>query len=233
MKSSFLANISHEIRTPLSIIMGFLDVLYTSKVNNEDKELYIRLLKQNSDRILNTLNDIVEVSKIESGQVSLDEGQMNLNEVIDYLYNTYLNKATEKSILLSCVKGLDSKDSLIVIDRLKLTSVMSHLIKNALKFTNNGEVKFGYFLDNNKITFYVEDSGIGIPTERQSVIFNRFIQSEHALTRPYEGTGLGLSIVKAYVSMIGGTISVNSQLDRGSRFYFSINYNPVVFPDNL
>lgn len=233
LKSSFLANLSHEIRTPLNIITGFLDVLQTSEVNKEDRTIYMELLKDNGDRILNTLNDILEISKIESDQVLLEETQLNLNEIIDYLYNSYLKVFTEKRIILSFFKGLDSKDALIFVDRLKLISVMSNLIKNALKFTIDGRVEFGYVLENGYLTFYVEDSGIGISKERQPIIFNRFVQAEQSINRPYEGAGLGLSIVKAYVHMMGGEILVKSQPDKGSRFFFAIKYRPVIFPNNL
>ncbi|MFA6769981.1 MAG: histidine kinase N-terminal 7TM domain-containing protein [Bacteroidales bacterium] len=233
MKSSFLANLSHEIRTPLNIITGFLDVIHTSEMSKTEKEQYIELLKENSDRILNTLNDIVEISKIESDQVSLEESQTNLNEIMDYLYNSYLKIASNKNIALICVKGLNSRDSLIFLDRLKLISVLSNLIKNALKFTTSGKIEFGYFLENDKITFYVEDTGIGILKERQIMIFNRFVQAEQSMNRSYEGAGLGLSIVKAYVGMMGGEILLTSEPGKGSRFYFSISYKPVIFSANL
>lgn len=233
LKSSFLANLSHEIRTPLNIITGFMEVLHTSELSIEDRESYIELIKKNSSRILNTLNDIVEISKIESNQIVLEESQANLNEVIDYLNNIYAKVASEKKVTLRPVKGLNNKESLIIVDRPKLTSIISNLINNALKFTYAGEVEFGYFLENNKIVFYVEDSGIGIPEDRQAIIFNRFVQAEQSMSRPFEGAGLGLSIVKAYVSMMGGEILLESEEDKGSRFYFSINYTPIIFPANL
>lgn len=233
MKSSFLANITHEVRTPLNIITGFIDILYTSNVSEKDKEVYIELIKKNSNRIMNTLNDIVEVSKIESGQISIDEIQINLNETMDHVYNLYFNTASEKKISFTCSKGLGDKESLIYIDRVKLTSVLSNLIDNAFKFTIEGNISFGYFLKNNKLTFYVEDSGIGISKERQSVIFKQFVQAEQSMSRSYEGSGLGLSIVKHYVSLMGGKILIKSDLDKGSRFFFSLDYNPVIIPDNL
>jgi len=223
MKSSFLANISHEVRTPLNIITGFIDILHTSNVSEKDKEIYMELLKKNNNRIVSTLNDIVEVSKIESGQISLDESQINLNETINYVYNLHIKTALEKKISLTCSKGLSDKEALIYIDRVKLTSVLSNLIDNALKFTFDGNINFGYFFKNNKLTFYVEDSGIGISKERQSVIFKQFVQAEQSMNRSYEGSGLGLSIVKHYVSLMGGKILVKSDLDKGSRFFFSLN----------
>ncbi len=233
MKSSFLANISHEVRTPLNIITGFIDILHTSNVSEKDKEIYMELLKKNNNRIVSTLNDIVEVSKIESGQISLDESQINLNETINYVYNLHIKTALEKKISLTCSKGLSDKEALIYIDRVKLTSVLSNLIDNALKFTFDGNINFGYFFKNNKLTFYVEDSGIGISKERQSVIFKQFVQAEQSMNRSYEGSGLGLSIVKHYVSLMGGKILVKSDLDKGSRFFFSLNYNSVVIPEDL
>ncbi len=233
MKTSFLANLSHEIRTPLNIITGFIDFLQTSEVTKEEKAIYMDLLKKNNDRILNTLNDIVEIAKIESNQITLEESKVNLNEIIDYLYNINLKAASEKNLELSCFKGLANEDSLIIIDRPKLTSVFSKLINNALKFTNVGKIEFGYLLEDNKLLFYVKDTGIGIPADRLSVIFNRFIQVEQSMNRPYEGTGLGLSIVKAYVNMMGSNVFVRSEEDKGCYFYFQINYRPVIFPAGL
>lgn len=233
LKSSFLANISHEIRTPLNIITGFIDILQTSQVNEEDRDKYLELLKENSSRIINTLNDIVEISKIESGQIQLEEIQTNLNETIDYLYSLHSKVASDKNVALTCVKGLKGMDIIVNIDRAKLTTVISNLINNALKFTLEGSVEFGYNLEEDKLTFYVQDTGIGISKERQTIIFKQFVQAEQSMNRTYEGTGLGLSIVKHYVSVMGGQIMVKSDVGKGSRFYFSLKYKPVVFPVNL
>jgi len=231
LKSSFVANLSHEIRTPINIITGFLDFLIQDDVETEAKNLYVYHIKKSTNRILATLNDIIEISKIEAGQVVLEESQINLNEIMDYLHNSFEKEASSKAIIIICEKGLDSKESLINIDRHKLVTILTNLIKNSIKFTEEGTVTFGYYKENDRLNFYVRDTGIGIPEDRKEVIFNRFVQAEYTITRPYEGSGIGLSIVKAYVEMLGGNIMLKSKLGEGSEFYFSVKYNPVIFSD--
>ena len=233
LKSSFVANLSHEIRTPINVITGFLEVLNQKDIDEKDQAIYVDLLKKSTDRILNTLNDIIEISKIEAGQAKLTETQINLNEILDYLYNIYKKEADAKGIDLSFYKGIDNKSALIIIDRPKLVTIFSNLIKNSLKFTDKGQIEFGYRLNDNKLLFYVKDTGIGIPVDRKEMIFNRFVQAEQTMNRPYEGAGLGLSIVKAYVEMLGGEVILDSVCGEGSQFSFLINYNPVIFPSNI
>ncbi len=233
LKSSFIANLSHEIRTPINVITGFLDVLNQKDIDEKDQAIYVNLLKKSTDRILNTLNDIIEISKIEAGQAKLTETQINLNEIIDYLYNTFLKEAQTKGLSFDFVKGIDDKSALIIVDRPKLVTIFSNLIKNSLKFTDNGKIVFGYKLNGDQLLFYVKDTGIGIPSGRKEMIFNRFVQAEQTMNRPYEGAGLGLSIVKAYVDMLGGEVILDSVVGKGSTFSFSINYKPVIFPSNI
>ncbi len=232
LKSSFLANLSHEIRTPLNVITGFLDVLKSDDLQSEEREVYMDLLKENSERILGTLNDIIEISKIEAGQVKMEKSQINLNEIIDYLEKLYEKPAKDKGLVLYCSKALTSRESLIYTDRIKLVSVYSNLLKNSIKYTNSGSVAFGYEYSMGSLTFFVEDTGIGIEPQQQEMVFNRFVQAEHSINRPYEGAGLGLSIVKAYASMLGGSIELWSKPGSGSRFWFSVPYEPVL-PENL
>jgi signal transduction histidine kinase len=227
LKSSFLANLSHEIRTPVNVINGFLDLLKGVDFDSDDKEIYLEMLRKSSDRILSTFNDIIEISKIEAGQTELEESQMNLNEIVDYLYKLNYSSCSEKGIGLISQKGLDNKSSLIYADRVKIIAVMHNLLKNAIKYTDKGRIKFGYDLFKGNLVFYVDDTGIGIPEERQSLVFNRFMQAEQSMNRPYEGSGLGLSIVKGYVEMMGGEISLHSVPGEGSRFSFSLQYRPV------
>jgi signal transduction histidine kinase len=228
LKSSFLANLSHEIRTPLNIITGFVDILRSDDLLEEDKEHYLELLKKSSDRIITTLNDIIEISKIEAGQVSFRESQINLNEIVDYLYNLFNKDAADKGLSLLIYKGLEDKESLIMTDREKLITTMSHLVKNAIKYSDIGKVEVGYKIQDKRLLFYVKDTGVGIPKERQKIIFNRFVQAEQSINRPYEGAGLGLSIVKSYVRILGGTINVKSKPGEGSCFWFSIPYEPLL-----
>ncbi len=229
LKSSFLANLSHEIRTPVNVINGFLELLSSVDFESDDKDIYLEMLKKSSDRILSTFNDIIEISKIEAGQAELEESQINLNEIIDYLYKLNLSSCIEKNVGLVSDKGLDNKASLIYADRIKLIAVMHNLLKNAIKYTSKGRIKFGYYLLHEELIFFVDDTGIGIPKERQSLIFDRFTQAEQSINRPYEGSGLGLSIVKGYVEMMGGEISLHSVSGEGSRFSFSLKYKPVFY----
>lgn len=233
LKSSFVANLSHEIRTPINVITGFLDVLNQKDIDEKDQAIYIDLLKKSTDRILNTLNDIIEISKIEAGQAKLTETQINLNEILDYLYNIYVKDANAKGLDFNIHKDIDDKSALIIIDRPKLVTIFSNLIKNSLKFTDKGHIEFGYRLNDDTLMFYVKDTGIGIPPGRKEMIFNRFVQAEQTMNRPYEGAGLGLSIVKAYVEMLGGEVALDSAVGEGSRFSFSISYKPVIFPSNI
>ncbi len=146
LKSSFVANLSHEIRTPINVITGFLDVLNQKDIDEKDQAIYVDLLKKSTDRILNTLNDIIEISKIEAGQAKLTETQINLNEILDYLYNIYFKDAQAKGLGFKFYKDIDDKGALIIIDRPKLVTIFSNLIKNSLKFTDKGHIEFGYRL---------------------------------------------------------------------------------------
>lgn len=229
LKSSFLTNLSHEIRTPMNSITGFLELLQSKDINIDEQQTYIEQLRKSSDRILSTLNDIIEVSKIEAGQIILEETNVNLNEILDYFINKYTAEAAERGIKLISERGLDNNQAFITADRNKLISIMNNLVKNAIKFTFSGFVKIGYRLEDSRVVVYVEDSGIGIPPERREIIFLRFAQADQSLTRPYEGAGIGLSIVKAYCELMGNGIELESEPGKGSRFSFDIEYKPVIF----
>ncbi len=227
LKSAFLSNLSHEIRTPLNAITGFLDLFQTTEISAEEQILYSDLLKKSSERILSTLNDIIEISKIEAGYARLSEGNVSLNEIIDILCATFKTEAENKGLRISAIKGLVDRASYVNIDKVKLEAVLINLIKNAIKFTQAGFVEFGYMLDHDRLLFFVRDSGIGIPPDRQEVIFEAFTQADQNITRKYEGAGIGLAIVREYVEMLGGSIGVESEPGKGSYFYFGIKYNPV------
>ncbi|MFA5848882.1 MAG: histidine kinase N-terminal 7TM domain-containing protein [Bacteroidales bacterium] len=227
LKSAFLSNLSHEIRTPLNAITGFLDLFQTTEISAEEQILYSDLLKKSSERILSTLNDIIEISKIEAGHTRLSEGSISLNETIDILCATFKTEAEGKGLRISAIKGLVDRAAFVNIDKVKLEAILINLIKNAIKFTQVGFVEFGYMLDHDRLIFFVRDSGIGIPLDRQEVIFDAFMQVDQNITRSYEGTGIGLAIVKEYVEMLGGSIGVESEPGKGSYFYFGIKYNPI------
>lgn len=224
LKSAFLANMSHEIRTPLNGILGFVELLKEPNLSGEDQQDYIRIIKQSSNRMLTIMNDIIEISKIESGSIGISITETNINEQIEAFYTQFKTEAKQKGLMFSFSNELSAEDANIRTDVNKLNTILKNLLKNALKFTNTGTVDFGYVKRNNHLEFYVNDTGAGVSHEQKEFIFERFRQGSDLLTRNFEGTGLGLSISKAFVGMLGGTIWVESELGKGSTFYFTIPY---------
>lgn len=228
LKTAFLANMSHEIRTPMNGILGFMDLLQQPDLSGDQRDEYIKIVKQSGDRLMNTINDIINISKIEAGQSTLYSNVTDINQLISEQYDFFKHEAAEKGIHFSITSLLPLTHKLIIVDNGKLTSVLSNLIKNALKFTKQGFIIFGCNLNNNMIEFYVKDSGTGIPAQKLDSIFERFVQADYSIAREYEGSGLGLSIAKAYVEMMGGQITVESELDKGSFFSFAIPYQQAM-----
>jgi PAS domain S-box-containing protein len=228
LKSAFLANMSHEIRTPMNGILGFANMLKEQNLTDEEHDKYIHIIERSGVRMLNIINDIIDISKIEAGQTEVDYAEININEKNDELYYFFLPEIDEKGIKLSLINSLQTKDAVLKTDSEKVFAVLTNLIKNAIKFTLNGTIEFGYKIKENtdiaEIEFFVKDTGTGISKEQQQIIFDRFRQGSESLSRNYEGAGLGLSISKAYVEMLGGNIRVESQLGEGSTFYFTIPY---------
>lgn len=220
LKSAFLANMSHEIRTPMNGIIGFVDLLQTPDLSSEKSNTYLKVLAKSCDRLLNTINDIMEVSKIESGQTSLNLNDHNINEILFQQYKFFEPEALKnqtKLILTTPTNGL-----IVKTDGAKFESILSNLIKNAVKFTKDGEIEISYEVESGQLKFCVRDTGIGIAKDRQKAIFERFIQADMKLSSGYEGTGLGLSICKSYVELLGGKLWVESEVNKGSAFYFTI-----------
>ncbi len=225
LKSAFLRNISHEIRTPLNAIVGF-SALLTEPENNQSRlQEYTDIILRSSDHLLEILNDIVEISNIEADTIEIRKEIINIYSNFRRVYERFVTKATEKKIAFSFEPPLTESAVNIYTDGYKLTQILTYLVDNAVKFTREGEIKFGYSLIGNSIEFYVSDSGIGIKKEHQSMIFNRFFQVESSTIRSYGGTGLGLSIARAYVEMLGGKIWFTSQPGEGSVFYFTLPLN--------
>lgn len=222
LKSHFLANMSHEIRTPMNGILGFMDLLRDIHITNEERDSYINIVNKSGQRLLDTINNIVKMSKIEAGQQHIDLKELNLSEVFLDLYNFFKAQTDERKIHL--VLNLDpiAQNINIITDRFKFEAILTNLLKNAIKFTSIGYVEFGNKFLNDKLVFYVKDTGIGIPNDRLNAIFDRFVQADLKISRPYEGSGLGLAIVKGYIDLLGGKIWVDSKLGLGSTFYFSL-----------
>ncbi|MGD9930608.1 MAG: PAS domain S-box protein [Mangrovibacterium sp.] len=221
LKSAFLANMSHEIRTPMNSIIGFLDLLQEPELEDELREDYLQIVQESSDRLLNTINDIIEISKIEAGHIEVKEESVQVNGVLNYFYEFFKPEAWRNGLELRVVNLLP-EDAQIKTDKNKLESILGNLMKNAIKFTANGFVELGCQPDNGQLVFYVKDSGIGIAPNRLEAIFDRFTQADLKLNRTYEGSGLGLSICKSYAELLKGRIWVESEVGQGSTFFVSI-----------
>jgi signal transduction histidine kinase/CheY-like chemotaxis protein len=229
LKTAFLHNISHEIRSPMNGILGFTNLLLEPGLTGEEQHEYIDIIKNSGDRMLNTINDLMDISLIESGQVKVAASDINVNEQIEYLYTFFKPEAEKKGIQLSFKNLLPPREANIKTDPEKIYAILINLIKNAIKFTNDGSIEFGYNKktdsESAELEFFVKDTGIGIPKNWQQAIFDRFVQADLSLSKKYEGSGLGLSISKAYIEMLGGKIWVESIEGEGSVFYFTIPYS--------
>lgn len=226
LKSAFLANMSHEIRTPMNGILGFAELLKEPNLSGEKQQKYIGIIQKSGVRMLNIINDIVDISKIEAGLMQVDIRDSNINEQIGYIYTFFKPEVEAKGLQFLIKSTLPEIEANVKTDREKLYAILTNLIKNAIKFTNEGSIEFGYHVikdkGTNKLEFYVKDTGIGIPADRQEAIFERFIQADISNLMVLQGTGLGLSITKAYVEILGGKIWLESKEDVGSTFYFTI-----------
>jgi len=225
LKSAFIRNISHEIRTPLNAIVGYSALLCDAENGHGNQQEYVDVIFSSTDHLLEIIDDIVEISNIEAGTVKVRTDMINLNATFRKVYDRFMIKACEKNISLRYVEASAENEINIFTDGFKLSQILSNLINNAMKFTKEGEVEFGYKEKDNKIEFYVSDTGIGIPQKHHPMIFDRFYQAETSPTRRFEGTGLGLSISKAYVELLGGEIWFTSKSGQGSVFYFTLPYN--------
>ncbi|MEA4936144.1 Sensor histidine kinase RcsC [bioreactor metagenome] len=232
LKTVFLQNISHEIRTPMNGILGFIELLNDEELVEKDKKNYMDIVTKSGQRLLNTINDVIEISKIESGQISLHYSNVNIGEMMTDLYEFFRKQANEKNIRLLYNSNLQEKIPLIETDRSLAEKILVNLLRNAIKFTTEGSVEFGYYREKNDLIFYVNDTGCGIPADRHDAILERFVQSDLNLTRAHEGSGLGLAIAKAYIELLGGKIKLESEENKGSKFYFNIPYIPVKQKEN-
>lgn len=234
LKSAFLANISHEIRTPMNGILGFAELLKSREISPDAKNRYIQIIEQSGIRMLNIINDIIDISKIEAGQMHVQNQETNLNQLLLDLLIFFTPEANAKGLNLSFSTSLTDSQSIILTDHSKLTQILTNLIKNALKFTKSGCIEFGYTVEKSQnavepgqalsLQFFVKDTGIGIPADQTLLIFERFRQGSAALTGAHEGTGLGLSISKAFVEMLEGNIWLESKPNKGSVFYIRIPF---------
>jgi len=225
LKTAFLANMSHEIRTPMNGILGFAELLKEPGLSGLQQQEYIRIIEKSGLRMLNIINAIVDISKIEAGLMDVNISESDINEQIDYIYTFFKPEVENKEMQLFCKKTLKTEEAIINTDREKFYAILTNLVKNAIKFTNYGSIELGYTKVGENIEFYITDTGIGIPLNRQEAIFERFIQADLYDKNALQGAGLGLSIAKAYVEMLGGKIWVESEEGKGTTFRFTLPYN--------
>jgi signal transduction histidine kinase/PAS domain-containing protein len=212
LKTAFLANMSHEIRTPMNGILGFTGLLKEPKLTGEKQQRYIG-------------NDIINISKVESGQMEVSITETNINEQIEFIYTFFKPEVIHKGLKIFIKNFLPANEVIVKTDKEKVYAILTNLVKNAIKFTNEGTIEIGYEKKDKYLEFFVKDSGVGIRQAQVNIIFERFRQGSESLSRNYEGAGLGLSISKAYVEMLGGEIWVESVVGKGSIFYFTLPYN--------
>ncbi len=226
LKSAFLANMSHEIRTPINGILGFTDLLNEMKVSPETQHSYIGIIQKAGMRLLDTVNDLIDISKIETGQTQVAYSDANIKTIIDNLINFFQPQTTEKGLeLINKIEPV-YENEIVRTDVMKLNSILTNLIKNAIKYTDKGFVSVDLEIKDGFVEVIIADSGIGIPASRQQAIFNRFEQADISDKRALQGSGLGLSISKAYVEMLGGQIWVESIEGYGSSFHFNLPIQP-------
>jgi len=251
LKTAFLANMSHEIRTPMNGILGFAALLKEPRLSGDEMQEYIGIIEKSGARMLNIINDIITISKVESGQMKIFISQTNINEQVEYIYKFFKPEVEQKGIHIAFNNPLTDNEATIKTDKEKIYAILTNLVKNAIKFSDKGSIELGYRIrkgqagrdkaclvstaaqqintdlisTNAELEFFVKDNGIGIPQDRTEAIFERFVQADIGDRRAFQGAGLGLSISKAYVEMLGGEIWVESEEGKGSTFYFTLPYS--------
>ncbi len=228
LKTAFLHNLSHEIRTPMNQILGFASFLKDLELPVNQRDEYIDIIDSQSHQLLRIITDIIEFSELSTGQVGLQPSKINLGEMIQELLIKYQPKAEIKNLQLFLAKSIPDGDTLILGDQVKLNFIFCSLIENAIKFTDTGSIGIEYWRAGEKLNISVKDTGIGIEQEKKKVIFDQFRQVETTIARKYGGLGLGLSISNAYIQMMSGVISVESEPGQGSTFIVEIPFVPAL-----
>jgi signal transduction histidine kinase/CheY-like chemotaxis protein len=228
LKSAFLANMSHEIRTPMNGILGFSSLLKEPNHTGRERQKFIGIIEKSGARMLNTINEIIDISKIESGAILVSLSDVSINKCLEEIYNFFKPEVENKKLDFVLKNSFSTQQVIVRTDKEKVNAILINLIKNAIKYTDTGYLEFGFNKTGSEILFLVKDTGVGVRKERQAAIFERFIQADIADIQARQGAGLGLSISKAYVEMLGGKIWVESEEGRGSTFYFSIPFNEAL-----
>lgn len=223
LKTAFLQNISHEIRTPMNGILGFSQLLNSENLTSEKRKEYTDIINNSAKRLLSIVSDILEISQIESGTTKIYESSFDLNDLLSEVFENTRSQVNSK--ISYCYSfALSSPESIITTDYEKLKKILYNLIDNAIKFTDNGKIEFGYKLKNDNIEFFINDTGIGIEPANQKLVFDRFRKSDFNNNKMNDGVGLGLTICKEFLKVLGGNIWLESTPGTGSTFYFTIPY---------
>lgn len=229
LKSAFVANMSHEIRTPLNSIVGFSSLIAEEDLTPEQKALYNNQIQTNSDYLLQLIEDIIDVSKIESNQLSMRIRKVEIVPMMEKLAHSFQLSISENKDV-EIVTHVDGEGFVVMADPIRLEQVLRNLLSNAVKFTEKGQIEMGCHKSGSYYNFYVKDSGIGLHLENHTIIFDRFMKIDNDKQHLYRGTGIGLYLSKQLVEMLGGKIWVESQLGKGACFYFTIPVTPVEIP---
>lgn len=228
LKTAFLSNMSHEIRTPLNAIIGFSDLLDDEQLTQEEKQTYIRLVYDNGNALLALIDDIIDLARVESGEMKLNQQPTNVSELFVDVYQTYKGlKNRRNKAHIDLLFDIPKKDVVCTIDARKLRQILINLVDNALKFTEEGSITMGFSIDEEEegqanLQLFVSDTGIGIPDESKSQIFKRFIKLNEGSKKLYPGTGLGLSIVQQFTQLMGGSVRIDSKENKGSAFIINL-----------
>lgn len=229
LRAGFLANISHEIRTPLNSVVGFANLLLDDDLTRETREEYMEHINYNSDKLLQIIGDIIDLSRLSSSQIEITYGEASLSELVEEVMDDarLIIKRADKPIILNVKNNTGGANDLVFTDRIWLKRVLNHLMDNAIKFTLEGSIEFMYSIDNERIVFIIKDTGIGINKENLVRIFEEFSQEVDGHDRLFEGLGVGLTLAKEVVERMGGEIDVESEKGIGSAFSFHIPYRPA------
>jgi PAS domain S-box-containing protein len=228
LKTTFLTNMSHEIRTPMNSILGFSSMLQLKGISRQKRDQYLDIIISRGKHLMEIINDILDITKLDEDQVQITPVQCNLNDIVRELYRTFDNnlRKSKKPVKLIMHSYLPDERSSILTDGFHLQQIIANLLNNSEKFTEEGFIEFGYLIENeDTLLFYIRDTGIGVTSELQEVIFERFRQADNSFTRIYGGMGLGLSICKGLVTLMGGRIWLESDGKSGSTFYFTVPYH--------
>lgn len=228
--SKFIANISHEMRTALNGILGFVDLLKDKAYTEKEKDTFIDIIENSGEYLLKLVTDIIDISKIESGEFKIKESIHNLNTIIKEIHSFFtidIIRKNKKNINIEYHCGLDDCNSYLYLDDIRIKQILLNLLSNAVKFTDEGVIEFGYKVKESNIEFFVKDSGIGIKEEETGMIFDRFKQASNRKSK-HGGFGLGLMISKKLIEQMKGSIWVESQINKGSIFFFKIPFKPAI-----